>query len=219
MAITYPYPTSYFADLLKTIDVVFSIKRFDQHSGSGDSRFWAAELADPLWSAEMSVAPSYHDEAKQLAALTNQLHGSLKSAMIYDPNSLYPQSDPGGLVINGSAVKVASISVDRMSISFKGLPADFVLTLADKGQMKFSSGPERNYFFEVSETTTASPLGVTPEFVVFPQVPIGVVVDDDVIMGKPACEMIIVPDGYTPPTRDIIISSGVSYKFIEKKTL
>lgn len=104
MAIVYPYPLPMLADRLAIASVVWDIQRNDEMSGSGDGRVWQAELAQPLWTADVVLSDDPHNDVKQIAALIRRLHGSQESFMLYDPLSMYPQADPKGTALGANVV-------------------------------------------------------------------------------------------------------------------
>lgn len=56
MEISDVYPLSFLSDQLITKQAVtVSLKRNDEQSGSGDGRYWIAQLARPLWQVEMTL--------------------------------------------------------------------------------------------------------------------------------------------------------------------
>lgn len=218
MAITYPYSVPFLADRLKIATVTWDIQRNDELSGSGDSRIWQAELADPLWTASVSLASGYNNNLKQIAALIRKLHGAQEAFFLYDPMSQYPQADPNGSILGASAVRVNSIGTGGRTISLKGLPAGYVLTLADKMQIAYATTPVRNAFLEVSDDlVTANGSGVTGLFEVFPHAPTGVAANDVVTLKKPACKVIIIPGSHNPGAANPLITSDAAFKVVQKK--
>lgn len=220
MAIAYPYAVEVLADRLKIREVVWGASRNDELSGSGDGRVWQAELADPLWTADVKLAPAMSNEAKQVAALIRKLHGAQEAFFLYDPLSMFPQSDPTGSVLGASNVQVASVP-SSSSLTLKGLPDGYTLTLGDKLQIAFSSNPMRYAFLEVCETVSAGSGGVSDTFEVFPHVPAGVGIDDEVVLKRPACLGFIVPGTFKPGTSigtaDHKITDGASFTFMERR--
>jgi hypothetical protein len=217
MAITYPYSLAAFADRLKITEVVWDIQRNDELSGLGDARVWQTELADPLWTGDVKLAPGYHKDVKQIAALVRKLHGAQEAFYLFDPLSMYPQADPNGSILGSSSVQVHAVGADRNTLRLKGLPASYALTLGDKGQVAFSSDPVQNYFFEVSEDIGANGSGVTAAFEVFPHVPPGVVEDDVVTLAKPACRVFIMPGSSNPGSASGLFTSGAGFKVMERR--
>jgi len=132
--------------------------------------------------------------------------------------SKYPQADPDGSILGASAVKISSIGTGGRTISLKGLPAGYVLTLADKLQIAYATSPVRNAFLEVSDDiVTASGTGITPAFEVFPNAPTGVAVNDVVTLAKPACKVFISPGTSNPGSGAGLLTSGAGFKVIEKR--
>ncbi|NTJ00358.1 hypothetical protein G6L07_08470 [Agrobacterium rhizogenes] len=217
MTVTYPYALSVFADLLKIASVVWDVQRNDELSGSGDGRVWQAELAPPLWTGTVTLADMYNAEAKQIAARIRKLHGAQEALFLYDPLSKYPQADPDGAALGASAVKVAAVGGNFDALSLKGLPASYVLTVGDKMQIAYSSNPTRYAFLEVSETVVANASGITATFSVFPFVPTGIAAELMVTLTKPACKCIIMPGSSNPGTASGPITSGLTFKVIQKK--
>ena len=218
MAITYPYALTAFADLLNIESVTWGIRRNDELSGSGDGRIWQAELADPLWTGEVKLVNRPHHELKQIAALVRKLHGSQESLYLYDPLSKYPYADPDGSILGASTVQVHTVGAQFRTLRLKGLPASYVLTLGDKGQIAFSSAPVQNYFFEVSENITADGSGITAAFEVFPHVPTGVVANDAVTLAKPACKVFIMPESHNPGAAMTgLFTEGAGFMAMERR--
>lgn len=216
MAIIYPYGLSVLADLLVIESIVWSIRRNDEMSGSGDGRTWQAELAPPLWTADVTLSLGYQGALKQVAALLRKLHGGQEAFYLFDPTSPYPQADPTGSILGSSTVLLHTVGLNNRSLRLKGLPNGYVLTLGDKLQITYGEDPTRNAFLEVSETVTASSGGVTPAFEVFPHLPVGLVADLPVTLIKPACKMML-PEGFNPGTSRTIVTEGASFRAIQRK--
>lgn len=218
MAITYPYSLSVLADRLDIESVTWDIQRNDELSGSGDGRVWQAELAPPLWTADVKLNIGDSNDLKQIAARVRKLHGAQELFFLYDPLSKYPQADPDGSILGAAAVRINSVGTGGRTISLKGLPAGYVLTLADKMQIAYATSPVRNAFLEVSDDiVTANGSGVTGSFEVFPNAPTGVAANDVVMLAKPACKGFISPGTSNPGSGAGLLTSGAAFKFIEKR--
>ena len=214
MAISYPYALPAFADLLKISSIVWDIQRNDELSGSGDGRVWQAELAPPLWTGTVTLADMYNDEAKQVAARIRKLHGAQEALFLHDPLSKYPQADPDGTKLGAAGVSIGALGTDNASMSLKGLPAAYKLTIGDKMQIAYGG---RYAFLEVSETVAASSTGVTPTFGVFPHLPTGIAADMGVELLRPACKCVVMPGSHNPGTASGPITTGATFKIIQKK--
>jgi hypothetical protein len=216
MALTYPYGLSVLADQLPIESCVFDVQRNDQVDGDAEGRVWQAQLAPPLWTADVGIVPLYHHEAKRILALLRKLHGSQESFWLYDPSSQYPHADQTGSIYGASNAKVHSVGSGRQTIRIKDLPSAYELKAGDKGQIAYGSSPVRNFYFEVSEDVTAS-AGVTPEFEIFPHVPSAVAADDAITLIKPACKMFIMPGTLYPGEQRDVRTVGISFKAMERK--
>lgn len=217
MAITFPLATSVLADKLKIKSVVFDIKRNDELSGSGDGRLWQAELAPPLWTAEVALRTDFNDAAKQIAAILRKLNGSQEAFFLFDPISKYPQYDPTGSILGSNTVTIGSIDSTRKSLSLTGLPAGYVITIGDKMSISYSSNPTRFAFLEASETITANGSGVTGQIELFPSVPIGINAGAVVTLKKPICKMILMPGTHNPGTAQLPHTENAGFQAIQKK--
>lgn len=217
MALTYPYGLAVLADILPIRSATWDIRRADELSGSGDGRVWQAELADPLWTATVTLAPRRHGEMKRIAALIRKLHGAQEAFWLTDPLSPYPQADPDGSVLGAATVQVHSVGSERRTLRLKGLPAGYQLTLGDKGQIAFSSDPAETFFFEFSESSAADGSGITAEAEVFPFVPAGVAADDAATLAKPACKMFVMPGSHNPGRAGRLLTDGQSFTAMERR--
>jgi len=216
MAFSFPLAVAALSDILPIESVVWGDQRNDELSGSGDARTWAANLADPLWTAEVGLPPGYHADMKEIAAVIRKLQGPRNSFFLVDPLSRYPKSDPIGSILGSSTVVIDAIASDRQAISLGGLPANFALTRGDKGQVNYSSSPSRTWFFEVSETVTANSGGEVT-FEVYPTVPLLVAVAAAVILKKPACKGFIMPGTFKPGTAADMFTRGAGFTFMERR--
>lgn len=217
MTITYPYSLANFADRLKISGITWDIKRNDELSGLGSGQFFQAELAPPLWVGDVMLDARDSDELKQIAALIRKLHGAQETFFLYDPLSKYPQADPTGALLGSNVVKVSAVGASWDSLSLKGLPAGYILTLGDKLQVTYGSAPVRYAFLEVSETVSADGSGVTAQFEVFPHVPVGVAMDNVVTLKRPACRVAVQPGSHNPGKARHTITEGAAFKVIQKK--
>lgn len=218
MAVSFPYSVAYFFDKLLIDSVVWDIQRNDEFSGLGTGQIWQAEMAPPLWLADVSLTNLTVAQGKQAAALIRRLQGSQEAFFLCDPSALYPQSDPTGSIIGSSTVQINTVpSTNANRISLKGLPAGYVLTTGDKLQIRSTGSPDDVYsFLEVSEDVTANGSGVTPAFDIFPARSGYTAVNDVVTLKKPACLMKLYPGSHNPGGANIVVNSGAGFKAIQK---
>lgn len=209
---TYPYSTTFFMDVLGVESVEFDIVRYDEFDSQGTGHDIQSELADPKWTARMAMRPHQNLNARKIAARARKLDGSALTFMVYDPSNPYPYADPKGLILGGATVQVNSIGVNNTSLSLKGLPAAYVITTGDKGQISYG---DNVFFFEFSEDMTANGSGVTAAIEIWPHVDVGILVNQTVILKKPACKMSIMPGEFNPGRSKGPITGGVSLNALE----
>ncbi|MET3648025.1 carbohydrate binding domain-containing protein [Phyllobacterium ifriqiyense] len=118
---------------------------------------------------------------------------------------------------NGSNAQIESIEPGGRRISLKGLSSGYQITLGDKLQVAYATSPVRNGFLEASESVTANSSGVTGLFEVFPNAPTGVAINNMVTLVKPACKGFIAPGSFNPGSGAGLMTSGLTFKFIEKR--
>lgn len=205
------------ADHLNISSVSWSVKRNDQISGTGDGRIVVAELAPPLWTADVSLAAATHNDAKQVAARIRALRGSLTAFMLYDPISKYPQMDPDGSILGSATATISAIGAGRSTIAFSGLPASYKLTVGDKMQITDSADAAVTGFFEFSSSATANGFGSIASISVFPNLPAWVSLTDIVTLKLPACRVIIVPGSHDPGKSDPSGTTGQTFQVIQKR--
>ncbi len=205
------------ADLLDIESVTWSIQRHDELSGTGDGRIIAAELASPLWTAEVSLNPAYHNEAKQIAARIRALRGPMTAFMLYDPVSKYPQEDHDGSILGSAVVTITAIGANRDTLAFSGLPAGYKLTIGDKVQITDASDATKTGLFEFSASGTANGAGAMAALAVFPNLPAWANTGDTVTLKKPAARVIVVPGSHNPGSASGLMTMGQTLQVIQKK--
>ena len=72
----------------------WDIQRNDELSGTGEGVVYQAELAPPLWKAEVTIQPVRLTEAQAISALVRGLGGALEPFMFRDPYICGPRLDP-----------------------------------------------------------------------------------------------------------------------------
>lgn len=215
MAITYPYSLAALADILPISAVLFSIQRNDQFSGNGSGTMWQAELAPPLWTADISLAAMTPDQGLEIAARIRKLHGAQEAFFLYDMQRPYPKLDPTGSILGASTVQVNGTPSDKNLLSLKGLPVGYTLSIGDKIQI--TNGAGKTSFHEVSEAIVANGSGQANSIAVFPRIPIWVLGNDSVTLKNAACLMMVAPGSHNPGTSNQIANTGQTFKAIQRK--
>lgn len=209
MALTFPYPLDFLSDILPAISITPDFQRNDEGSGSGDGRFWTAELARPLWKFTVSLGMVSPRVAREINAKIRAL-GHNKAFLFADPS----YSPSGGAP--GTGVTLGSVSSDRTQVSFAGLPAGFALAPGDRFSISYASG--RVFLGEISEPKTATGLGNTSLGAIMPYLPFGIAAGAAVEMIKPVVKVIVPPGKFTPYPADPAQSfaTGASLTLLQK---
>ncbi|MCM2472157.1 hypothetical protein HGO38_01530 [Rhizobium sp. CG5] len=206
-----------FFNQLDLLPMRWDIRRNDETSGTGGGTIITAELADPLWTAEIKFRRMRSTRAEQMAALVRKLRGSQETFLFSNPFICGPQADPDGTILGASTVTVAAVGSDYTTISLEGLPTSYKITLGDKIQIVYGDSPVRYAFLEASANKTASGAGVSGSFAVFPNVPVGVAEGDAVTLVNPAARCIMVPGSHNVGTASGSVTDGQSFQIIQKK--
>lgn len=193
MALTFPAPVSYIADLLRVPRRTFRLDVQQELSGIGNGDVLAAELAPTRWIADIQTKPMRPADARVLQARLEALDGSINAFYLYDPWKCVPAADPGGVILGASAVTINTIGVDNKSLSLTGLPAGYMITESDQLHFDYGSNPTRRALHRAQETVTANGLGVSPNFEVRPHFQPGATGGLAVTLIKAAAKMVLVP--------------------------
>lgn len=193
MALSFPYALDFLAKCLTGDRVSLDLRRNDEMSGSGDGRFWAAELSRPLWTAQINLHAKQAAHAREINAKVWALDGSSKTFLFGDPAYKGPAS---GMTTGLGSVTVSSIRADRGAISLSGLPPGFVASAGDYLSINFGTG--RVYFGALAEGGTANGSGVLASREIRPYLPMTITTGATVELVRPRFKAIIPPGGFTP---------------------
>lgn len=209
-------PLSYLSDAFEWLPWKWDVLRNDEMSGSGDGRYWTAELAPPLWKADVVSRRMSNTKAEELDAALRYLVATREPFLMANPVFCGPKADPTGAILGAAAVTLSAIgAAPRMSVSFAGLPAGYVLTRGDK--ISAAYGTDKTYFGEISATVTANSGGAAASVPVFPPIPLGLSAGAAVTLIKPACPVTIQPKSIAVSEIVGSGSSGTSFTIIQKK--
>lgn len=212
MALTYPYPLAFFSDILHAGDVSFDLQRNDEMSGSGDARYWSAELATPLWTADIPLQPLPKAEARAINAKVRGLDGTSKTFLVADPSYDGPAAGVSGF----GSITLSAISADRGRIYLTGWPGGTETTITAGDYISFPYG-DRVYFGVFVEGGTASGASNMPSLEVRPYLPFGVQTGISVEMISPFFKAIIPPGGFRPYRMNLgDYGAGASLTILQK---
>lgn len=203
-------PLNYLFGTYRYLPFKWEVQRTDELSGTGDARHWQAELADPLWAAEIRFGPMLNSLAEEADAKVRNLHGSQEPFLMASSLFCRPKHAFGGGSVGTPSI--GSIGSDRLTMSLSGLPGGFILYPGDKGQVAYSSNPTRYYFFEV-----ASQVSGGSSFDVFPRVPLGVTGSESVTLINPACQVVIVPGSHRVGQVNGPLTTGGGFRVVQKR--
>lgn len=189
--------------------------RMEEQSGSGDGRYWVAELAPPLWSAELVSEPVPNTVAERIAAAVRHTLQTREPFLLTSPIFCKPHADLSGSNIAAASPILNSIRTERRFVNITGLPANYVLTAGDKFSIAYGSG--KRYFGEVSVTTQASPGGSAANVPVFPPLPLSLGTGGALVFVRPACPVVVRPGSYNPGDVRGGRTTGISISVIQKK--
>lgn len=204
------------AERFRIQSVQWRTQRQDQLSGLGTGDVLTAQLAPPRIVADIVLVPMYNEEASQVQALIDNLDGAINSFYLWPPHRPYPQADPDGSILGASDVRIRTVGSNNKSLSLKGLPAGYVVTLGDSMAWDFGSSPTRRAFHTATATVTADGSGETAEFGVAPHLRPGTVADLAVNLKKPAAKVFIVPDSFRPGTSSGTVTTGMSFQVMQR---
>jgi hypothetical protein len=128
-------------------------------------------------------------EAMQVQAFLLSTGDGLQTLRLYDPRHRWPASDFGGATVGDS---VAVKAVTDGAISFKGLPAGFVLTPGDYFAFDYGT-PARRALHQLLEGATADGSGETGALACVPPIRQGAAADDAVTFKQPEGTFMLVP--------------------------
>ena len=221
MALTFPLALPNLADLLTTIESIpWNLARYQEFSGLGTGEGLAHDLAPPLWEAEVSTGPMYHDDAYAAQARLNALMGSINTFYLHNPAKPGPRLDQSGPalmaldwifgsgqwndagvwrddipwsgVFTGFAPVLHTIGANRNTVRVSGLPGGYILSVGDFFHVDYGS-PTRRALIQVVEAATANGAGLTPEFQVTPHLRPGITTTLPLTLLKPAAKVKLVP--------------------------
>ena len=200
-------------DKLPIASVVWDIQRNDEFSGLGSGDVWSAELADPLWTADVTLGNGTNNELKQAAAVLRSLRGTQTAFMMCDPVSQYPQADPKGTILGNSVITLRTIGADRVTARMQGFPNGYTMTVGDKLQIDYGG---LTAFVEVGVTAAAA-AGGNLDVPIFPILPSSFAAGAVVTVKRPACPVVIQPGSHNPGTAARMVTTGAAFKVIQKR--
>ena len=213
----FPYAIPDFMDMIEpklTELSGFGLERFDLFDMMGTGHSLVSVMASPKWKGRFNFHQLNDAEERLISSRVRKLQGSLQKFFIYDPRRKYPLLDPTGSIVGSNTVQIKAVGAGNNEIQLKGLPAAYEISVGDRGQIAF--GTDSNWYFEFGNNRTADGIGDTGWLEIFPHVPIGIAVNNTVILKKPACKVALVQNGFEPGNSFNKFTNGISIEFLEQ---
>jgi hypothetical protein len=185
---------------------------FGQELGSQASgKTIVRDVRSPLWRAKFASASNVQVRVEELKALIESLGGSRSTFYAWCPQNQYPRNDPRGLIVGAANVQINALNgTDLRRLSFKGLPAGYVLRRGDLFAFDYTAVVAKRALHRVvTATVTANGSGVTPEFEISPPLRAGAAVNNVVNLRRPAAEFRLVPKTWSAPASGVISSVSI----------
>lgn len=167
------------------------------------------DLGPALWYGDWSTVPMPNDDALTLEAKLNALDGVISTFEAGDVRRPYPKAYASG-VFNDTGL-LNSVNVNNKAISFKSLPAGFVLSTGD--YLAFTYGTSRA-LHQVMEPVTANGSGLTAEFEVRPYIRPGYALNAAITLKQPKGLFRLLPGSISTQTQGSMFSI-VSFKAVQ----
>lgn len=214
MAIANPVPVAAFFGGLRVASASFTLPAAVQASTTGGGEVLTASLGTRLWRGTVTLAAMPVREGQAALALIEAMQDAGASFLATPLPSLLPSVDPRGRLIAGHAPFIASLA-DNHLISIAGLPPFYQLDAGGFLSFGYGPAPQRHALHRIAEPVTANAAGITPAFDVRPHFRPGVATGAAVQIAAPICRAVIVPGSVNEGASDQVVTSGISFQFIQ----
>lgn len=201
-------PSTDLMNALVVSRVAFRIDYGQETSGQAGGQILVKDLRSPLWSMEADCTTLTLHQLRVVRALIGGLGGSRGSFYAWDPAAQFPAADPDGSILGANNVQINSLGADNTSLSLRGLPPGYILTIGDMLAFDFSVS-HRALHQVVSTSAVANGAGVTPVFQIHPPLRQGVVLSLPVTLKRAAAEMRLVPGSFAPSVDGMIATAPI----------
>lgn len=225
MATTFPVSLSGFADLLDIEGGDFRLS--DSRRFSLTARGEVIDMAggNRRWEGTMTIVPARNDQASaKVDALLSLMTMPGATFLFGDRRRKYPAADPTGSIMGAAAPKFNSYNVNRRDVTFKNLPAGYVLTRGDHLSFSYvdvAGKTQYSLHTIVTSTATASGAGITGTVEIVPPLPRGidpVALNPTVQFIAPHCKVALLPGKVNYSMgRPGLVSSGQSFEFVQTR--
>lgn len=213
MALTYPLSLAQFFDALPIASITMRPGDARSFSETGGGEQIAAQRGTRLWRGTVKIDLDTHTAIAAIEAKLALLEEPGASFLIYDRRKPYPSADPGGLLVQSSTVRIASLNGNNRELTLKGLPSGYVLTPGDLLGFTYGASPLRYALHRVVTGASANGSGTTGSIEVTPYIRQGAAVDAIVTLGKPVCKAQLATADYGSGRS--VITEGGTFDFIQ----
>lgn len=225
MATTFPVSLAGFADLLDIVEGDFKLN--DNRRFSYTARGEVIDMAggSRRWEGFFTLAPAKNNgTSPQIDAMLALLTSPGATFLMGDPRRKYPVYDPTGLIMGAAAPKFNSYGANRRDVTFKALPANYVLTRGDHLSFSYVDAAGKTQYSLhqiITQSRTANASGVTTSVEIVPPLPRGidpVTLNVTVNFIKPCCKVTLLP-GKTQYSlgRPGVVSNGQTFEFVQTR--
>jgi len=165
-----------------------------------------------LWTVEYTTVQMRCDAGVTFEAKLNSLDGVINAFEAGDLRRPYPLNYQSGVF--SDAGQINSINANNKAVSFKNLPAGFVLSVGD--YFHFDYGGKRA-LHQLMESVTANGSGITSEVEIRPYLRPGLTVSTAVVLKNPRARFTMMPNGVASTVSTGFIMS-VNFKAIQDVT-
>lgn len=210
MSITYPLSLVNFIQKYRiamiTLDLNFQQELSQQASGGIINK----DIGPALWSADITTGNLNDNDVEDVLSLLRILQRAQGTFLCTNMRRRYPKLDPTGSIVGSSTVLINGVA--GTSVSLKGLPASYTISLGDYFSVVYGS-PSETLLFQAGETIVANGSGVTGSIEVSPAVPAAMAANNPVTIKQPVVQMTIAPGSIK--RNDGLMWSTVSFKGME----
>lgn len=197
-------------DILEITAINWRPQRNDEVEGLGSGQILQANLATPLWAADVVTPLTEFRDGRRLRAIINNHMGPGRFFDIYDPIGGYPAADPDGSILGAATVTVSSVLDGKIALT--GLPVGYELSIGDYFTVAYGS-PLRRGFFEIASDVTANGSGTTPLIDINPFSLSGITAGSAVNLIKPMLKAQFLPGSVQHPEADSSVWKMQGFRF------
>lgn len=172
-----------------------------------------AENGVRLWQGEITLAPHYPAQLREIEALLRLLEEPGNDFLIHDQLCSYPQADPTGSLIAGASPVLSTASSDGKTVGITGLPNGYQLSRGDRFSFTYGSSPVRHALHEIS-TPAIAVGGAVSGIRVAPAIRLGGV-GAALDFREPSCRAVVVPGSVRYGARSRGVNQGGSLSWLQ----